>query len=526
MDALAPGRDTDRRLTVVAALAGLAVSAGMSLSHPEGAVHADDVTHYLYARWAWSYPSYLLDEWGRPGFTALYFLPAWLGWPACRLLSASLTAGSAYLAFAIARELGMPRAWLASLLAFAQPLFFQLSQSTLTETPLAFYLALAGYLAIRGRWSASAAILSMTLVTRHEAVVFVPVWLGAAWAGGVRWRRLWPIIWAPLLVNGLGLIFGRGQSWELFLSPRPTTQYGHGGWLTFFARSLEACGPGIAALAILGLPRAFTRRGGMLVCGCVGVYFAAQTVIRALGLYGSGGYARFLVPVCPLVAVMALEGWHRLRAADSRDRRRAVLAAGAAMVLLWAAMERQLVLHRAAVDLAAELPELHLATWAMRIATAVVAAIVLVVGVGPQSGWRGRMGGPAMATAIAALIVLAVGALCHPLSPVKGAEQIDKAQKALASRGLSDRLIISAHCWMDYVAGRPLPPDRPTVRRQLELAPAGTLLAWERQFAGSEDHGLTLAEFAESRHYRLILESAPLPGGQEPYLRVFEKLRQ
>jgi|GEM_PF-5692743 len=268
-------------------MVGLAVSAVGGFWSTNGVVQFDDLTHYLYAKWAWRWPAYLLDNWGRPGFTAMYFLPAGWGWPACRLLSAVLTAASAWLAFRIAAKLGIRHAWAVVPLAYVQPLFFQLSETTLTETPLALYLTLAVYLALCGRWSWSAAVISIGVLTRHEAVIFLPIWLLFAWRDGVPLRRLWPIVWAPALVNGLALVTGVEPMLKQWFVPEPSAQYGHGGWLTYFARALHAFGPGVAVLAMTGLSGVVRRRGGGLVVACLVTYFATQTIIRALGLFAS-----------------------------------------------------------------------------------------------------------------------------------------------------------------------------------------------------------------------------------------------
>src|SRR5262245_49223382 len=70
----------------------------------DGAHHMDDLMHYLIARWAWRWPVYLLHDWGRPGFTVLYFLPSGFGWHAARAWSAILSAATAYLAYRIAHH--------------------------------------------------------------------------------------------------------------------------------------------------------------------------------------------------------------------------------------------------------------------------------------------------------------------------------------------------------------------------------------------------------------------------------------
>ncbi len=522
-----PLGDDKRRDALLAGLLtviGLGISAAFGLISPEGVVHFDDLTHYLYAKWAWQWPAYLLDDWGRPGFTSLYFLPAGIGWWACRILSALLSAGSAWLAFRIAQRMGLRQAWGVVVFCFAQPLFFQLSQTTLTETVLAFYLTAAVYLAQRGRWSWSAALVSIGIVTRHEAIVFLPVWAWFAWRGGVKPWRLWPIVWAPVVVNGAAWLADLRPAILRLFEPRPSGQYGHGGWLTFFSRSLEAWGPGIAVLAITGIRSTWRKTtGGGLVVTCILAYFCAQTIVRALGLFDSGGYARFLVAISPLVAIAALAGWHRLWAADISQRRSAVIVAGAAMVVLWLAMERQLLLHAARLDEAAHLPQLYAATLAVRVATAVVVLLV-VISVAYTTADRvdRRATVWLVPTALAILILLACYGLCHPVRRPPEAEVVAELRSWLEDNGYADREVISAHVWLDYALDSELPCGRPTVRERLRRAEPGALFAWDRQFA-CEGHDLRYEEFRDHPAFRLIHRTQPAPGEKTPYLTVFEK---
>ena len=141
-----PATPDERLQTLCKASRGFVYAVTITGITGGGAGLPDDLAHYLYAKWSWIWPAYLLDEWGRPGCTALYFLPAWLGWPACRLLAAALSAGSAWLAYLIARQLGVRNPWGVIILCYAQPLFFQLAQTTLTETPLMFYWTAAVFL--------------------------------------------------------------------------------------------------------------------------------------------------------------------------------------------------------------------------------------------------------------------------------------------------------------------------------------------------------------------------------------------
>lgn len=555
--ALTIPRNDTRILMYSLAAASFIVSAIFGiLSAPDGLLQFDDLTHYLFARWAWTWPAYLLDDWGRPGFTALYFLPAGIGWTACRLLSALLSAASALLASRIAERLSIRHAWAVIPLVFAQPLYFQLSQTTLTETAMAFYLVLAVYLATKKRWTASSAVLSLAFVTRHEGIIFLPVWLYFARCQQVPIRRLWPLLWAPLVVNVLSPILDLRPPITLFFDPARQGQYGRGGWLTYFCRALEAWGPGITLLAMCGLTSLWQRLttatpaaksdatispdlkkqqstgrlsnpsmpGGRLVVACIGIYFIAQTVVRALGLYDSGGYARFLVPISPLIGIAALAGWQRMVARDTKVRGVALMTAAASMFILWIAMERQLLLHEARTDDAGAVPDLYAAKLAVRTATAVVVVLALTAAWAARIGRTGNIARYGLVSMVTILIVLAVYALCHPLRPPPEAPLVDEARRQLAAMGFDDREIISAVVWIDYVTQRSFPPQREKVRRELELAPVGTLFAWEQQFAGSLDHGLALEEFTQSPSFRLVLQSPPLPGRSTPYLHIFEKI--
>ena len=525
LDSETDGWSHESALAVALLMIGLAASVVMGWRCGDGSgnglLHYDDLTHYLYAKWSWTWPAYLVDQWGRPGFTVPYALPAWISWRACRILSAILTAAAAWLAFRIARQLGLRNAWAVVALAYVQPLFFLLSQTTLTETPLAFYLTLAIWWAIRNRWSLSAAVLSVAFVTRHESIIFLPIWIILARRQGAGLFRWWPLLWAPLVVNLFAWVLGVRPAIETLLNPEPSTQYGHGGWLTFFARSLHAWGPGIAILAMIGLPATLRRRGGDSVVWCIVAFFGVQTILRALGLYASGGYARFLVPISPLVAIAALAGWGQLWSREAKCRRVAIFLAGASMVVLWLALERQLKLN-AGRDI--ELPEIHQAVALIRISAYVIVALVAVaLLLGRSSRWI-ALEKTLLPVSISVLIILGVYGLHRPLRLPAEAKLIQNMRSYLDEENLAGRQIITANIWLDHVLDHAWPPNRPSLREELEKAPIGTLFAWERQFAASEDHKLHADTFLQSPSFRMVHRTAPRSYEEEPYMMVFQKI--
>lgn len=508
-------------------LAALLVAVGFLITLVFGALstgyhHVDDLTHFLFARWAWRWPSYLLHEWGRPGFTTLYFIPSWFGWHAARAWSALLAAGTAWMAFRIAQHVGLRRAWLVPVLLYVQPLFFTLALTTLTETALGFYLVAAVLLALRNHWSAAAAVYSLGLIARHEAVVLVPIFLLAALAARQPLKRLWPFVWAPILLNLLAWIAGLQPSLALFFHPAATGQYGHGGWYEFFARTLHAFGPAVAALGLAGIKPMLRRKGGPFIVALVVVFFLAQMLVRMLGLYDSGGYARFLVPIGPLWAILAVAAWNRFTASEGRVRVRATAAVTLALLFLWMTMELQVWLHPETV----EITDLWKAKLALRFATAAVALVAVAVWL---SAGGPRREAPAPSTwtmrfALAAMMVLAWVGLCGVLRPGSAEVVMDEELAWLHANGYDNRPVIAAHLWIDYRRGSELSPRRPGFAGRIDQAPAGAIVIWDSKFAPYDSDRVLLGDMTARNTAFQLLHVGRAIDKRPPDFYVFEKL--
>ncbi len=478
----------------------------------------DDLAHFQIARWSWTYPRYLLDDWGRPGFTSLYFLPARLGLPFSRVFSALLTASSAWLAFRIAQKFQLRRPWLAIVFCYLQPLFLELSLTTLTETVLAFYLVAAVYLVCLHRWSASAAVLSLGLITRHEAVVLVPVWIWFAHQQRASLLRLSPLLAAPFLVNGLALWFEMPIAARRLIDAAPNTWYGHGGWLTMLARTIQTSGPAIVALAFAGLRPLWNSKPTRLVPLCIATYFLVQTAVRALGLFESGGYARFLVPISPLMAIAATAGWQRLTSPDARQTPSAATAIAFMFVALWLAMEVQIRRPESASSIQGFAP----AVWTMRIVATMVVLIALIYRLTAAHTTAPQPRGLHVALALAA--ALAPLAIVRPLRLGASERLVRETMNWLESHGLSGRSIESAHPYVEFLAGLTPHPRRAGLKGRAAAAPVGAILVWDRQFAPGPQQELPLSDLERNSAWHLINSSSPLPGESQPYVRVFERI--
>lgn len=165
----------------------------------EGFLEADAITHYLYARFAFQEPHYLLNVWGRPLCTGLYAVPAALfGRIGVRMMSLLLALLVSWTAFKIAK--GQKHRWpaLAVMFTLCQPMLFLHSFSELTELPFAAVLGLAFLAYQRRRFALMAILIGISPAGRPEGFGFI-----AMATAGLLLHRNWKTV--PLLFLPLGV---------------------------------------------------------------------------------------------------------------------------------------------------------------------------------------------------------------------------------------------------------------------------------------------------------------------------------
>jgi hypothetical protein len=492
----------------------------------QGVYHEDDLYHFLMARWARHDPRYLLDSWGRPGFTVLYSTVAWVG-RSCdslqlaRALSAVVSAATAWLVFCTARRIGIRHAWATIPLLYLQPLFARLSSTTLTETPLAFYFALATWLLVSQRPGWSAAVMAVGVITRDEAVVLLPLWALAMSRQNPRWWAYLLLLWAVVLHNVLsGWLLGIWPALR-WVQPAGADCYGSGTPLTFVPRLLNASGPLVASLAILGGWQLRRRPWGWVISLAALTWFAAETAIYMRGAYSSGGYARFLVPMCPWLALAAAEGLRPLLACRALGHRPlGVLILGT--VALWLLCEIEWHWRIPVV------PEDYqtLATGG-RIGAAIACAAVVAIafglcrrGDGPEPAsklvWAGR--GVALWLILCGLVSFTPLGL-NPLQ----ASLRDVSSLITAATGTTWP-VLTLNRWV-YHWTNDWVPWTPVVdcRAWLTGARPGTLFVWDRRFCTESWPGLSYAEMQTRKDWRTA--GPPLMNRQdgEPELAFFRR---
>jgi len=511
----------------VALVAGWSLTIALGLLS-DGVHQDDDLTHFLMARWARWFPEYLLHVWGRPGLTIPLAAVAWVGetdtaWHVARALSASVTAATAALAAIVAAQLGVQKKWWVVAACYLQPLNTLLACTTLTENFAAFYLIAATALLCRGKLIAASLAFSMAMLTRQETGMLLPLWwiavLGARKTGHRRAAAAVLAVWAPVVYAVTFRMAIGAWPMRLLSHARGSTEYLPAGWLNYLPHALEAVPPAIAGLAVVG-GLSWLRRAGknrsirLLVVAIPAAFLFCHAAFRALGLFASGGYGRFMVTVAPFAAILAVAGMERLRAA---------LRSPAAWP--WLAM--------ASVWLVGALAVWHehrdgrLPTLSNQIVrTLCVVAGVMLAGHVLAAVRPRRAGTNWIATGVG--LMLAVTVLAHGLAIVRplrvGADQrvAYDAARWIEEKGLLKRPVFTTNPWLCYFLEIAEDPRVHKGPRLLAAMPVGTICIWDAIYSASDFHRVEHAALDGSPAYRLIHEVGGAPARQR--VRLYEKI--
>ena len=346
--ALRPLMRRNTLYSLYSALLGAAFAAGIGwllimLARSPGVLLDDEITHTLISINAWRYPEALLDVWGRSGNTLAYMIPALLGGlEGRRLFAIVLCALTAAIALLMAGRFSVKAGWLVVLCFFFQPWIAATGFQSVTQLPFSLALA-AGVLAwMAGRWRWAGLCFGLLPLIRHEGIALAGVWMLFALARRQGWRAALAILPLGLYNAAYALTFGRLASGNL-LDAVPTTEYGSGSWFHFVPLLVAGVGPVLLALALLGLVPVARQRDPaccapwgrpLFYLAPYALYFLVHTVLFHFGLFASGGYSVFLLPLAPAVAVLAALGGEWANGGLKRALERSLKAAVARRVAL------------------------------------------------------------------------------------------------------------------------------------------------------------------------------------------------
>ncbi len=315
--------------TTIVALSVMAIIGILLILFFPGSPEQDTDYHFLMARTAWVDPSYLVNVWARPLFTALFAPVALFGYTAARFFALAISLVVAWQTCSLARDLELPRPWLVVPFLLGEPVFFELFTDLFTEVVFALVFVLAVRCHLNGRTKTGMLIASLLPLARPEGVFLCVLWgilvLVSAGSGSgyvPLFRRV-----VTKFPSVLILAFGVAIWWvaalaitgdPLFILHNwPATwhkeMYGHGTFFSYAQRAWEFAGGLLVVPCVIGLFYRLRSNRWVLVTSAVVLFFLLHSIFRKFGLFGEAGYPRYMVSVAPAIAVLTLQGWSLFR---------------------------------------------------------------------------------------------------------------------------------------------------------------------------------------------------------------------
>jgi hypothetical protein len=284
----------------------------------------DSITHYQLARYAFKYPEFFLNHWGKPLFTILAAPLSQFGYAGAVAFNLLCGLLSGWFAYLIARQLGFRHAWAAIVFTVFTPLYIFIMYTSLTEILFSLVLIVAIYLFVSRRFIWSAVVISLIPFARTEGVMFVVLFIPA-----LLWMKQYKSL--PFLLAGfvffslLGLPYYHDFFWFFTQMPYTTDSsllYGKGSFWYYFMEMdymlnfplLILTGTGFIFI-LLNMKKGLqnlrdTRYATLyfLIIPSIFGFILAQSFLwwRGMGILAS---TRFIACVLPLTAVIAVTGF-------------------------------------------------------------------------------------------------------------------------------------------------------------------------------------------------------------------------
>lgn len=297
----------------LAVLAFLALGIGL-IATSHGFMEMDEVTHYLQARYAILHPCLYASIWARPFFVLLYTLPAQLPFALARVFTLLLATLVGLIAYRLARLKGIPWPSLAFVFTVFQPFFIRETYTVMTETTMALLLAASLLCWETHRKDLSCLLISLSPLARPEGFLLGPLWFLFVWLNS---KAPVPARLKRTLMLLVGLCLWVLMSWLAcgdpfwFVRNFPWVHPGSLGRGSFWSYTLRlpvvASWP-ILVLSILGLfaIRRFKLWRTYLLAGFI---LLLHSIFWSRGMFGTGGYLRYLVLISAFLGLGAAAGW-------------------------------------------------------------------------------------------------------------------------------------------------------------------------------------------------------------------------
>lgn len=286
----------------------------------------DSYNHYLIARFSWIHPKeLLLDQWGKPLYNILASPFAQFGMMGVIVFNILLLVGTAWMAYFTARKLNFNFAWLAWVFCFASPIWFDNTITGLTEPLNAFLLLVVVYLFVSNRVITASVIAGFLPFARSEGYVIISVIGFYLLFVHRNYKAFGLLLVGSIVMNFVGWMVEGNPLWIYDTNPYIKYQIestikkenicGSGELLHYVKALPYVMGKTRLSFFVMGLAiilyqyirkpgEAVYRNAFYLFAGIYALYFVVHSLIWYKGAMGSCGYARVLVVIEPLAALI------------------------------------------------------------------------------------------------------------------------------------------------------------------------------------------------------------------------------
>lgn len=278
----------------------------------------DTITHYLFAKYAFQYPVFYLDHWGKPVFTLMASPFAYFGFTGMKIFNACVTLITLYFTYQCAVLLKIKYPILPVIFCIMMPSYYTHTFSGLTEPLFALFLAVGMCLLLKEKYLFSVIWISFMPFVRSEGLIIV-----LAFACFIMVRKKWKLL--PFFITGhavyglVGAFYYKDILWVIHKMPYRTLEhvYGKGSLFHFVDQLIYITGLPIYALIaisllyyIFRLYRKQINLNELFIPFTFLAFFVAHSLFWYFGIFASMGLKRVLVGVVPLMGIIAYQGYH------------------------------------------------------------------------------------------------------------------------------------------------------------------------------------------------------------------------
>lgn len=304
----------------------LAVQLFILLFHHGTGDDGDSIGHFLYAKYAFKYPHFIIHQWAKPVYILTASLFAQFGFVGIKVYNMVVGLLSGYTVYLICKQLNFRNAWMCIPFLAFMPQYFLLTFSGLTEPIFALNVTFASYLLIKEKPFWAVVLISFSPFARPEGLFFIAIFFAYLLFYKKWWKHIPWLLLGHVVITLLGLIFFGEKSplWIFQKNPNAAIDpaYGQtGDWWHYLIGLKHTLGWPLYYLLWFGFIAGAVSffRGKMKQVLKYALIFAgflsvviSHTIFWKYGLFKSFGLWRVLLCVCPLAAIICLMGYNSI----------------------------------------------------------------------------------------------------------------------------------------------------------------------------------------------------------------------